>query len=63
MPQIIADFRHLGTPWHPMIALDLLLGSLGKLDGPQLAARYAQKAVTWSYAVLCEPFKPQYTIT
>ncbi len=46
-----------------MIALNLLLGSLGKLDVSQLAARYAQKAVTWSYAVLYEPFKPRRTVT
>ena len=46
-----------------MIALSLLLGSLGKLDGLQLAALYAQKAVTWSSALLYEPFKPWYIPT
>lgn len=56
----------LQIPWHTlalMIALSVPLGSLGKEDGPQLAARYAQKAVTWSYAALYESFKqPQYTL-
>ena len=49
MPQIIPNFRHLGRPWQtlaPLIALNLLLGSLGKLNGPQLATWYGQKAVT-----------------
>ena len=60
------DHSGLQTPWHTLalvIALSLLLASLGKLDGPQLAARYAQKLVTWSYAVLYEPFKSQYIVT
>ena len=46
-----------------MIALNLLLGSLGKLGGPQLTVRYAQEAVTWSYAVLYEPFKARCIVT